>query len=71
MNREQRIYPIVFNENLLEQIHLPPPSLYSAEKVSIRQDLSIKDINRYLERFEKIYNNSSEEHFRESVGSVV
>ncbi len=31
----------------------------------------MNDINKYLERFEKIYNNSSEQCFREPVGSVV
>lgn len=60
---------------LLELIHLAPPPLYSAEKVFIKQDnqqnLSMNDINKYLERFEKIYNNSSEHQFREPVGSVV
>lgn len=79
INREQRIYPTISNDNqrkLLEQIHLPPPPLYTAEKVFIKQEsqynLSINDINKYLERFEKIYNNnSSEQHFREPVGSVV
>ncbi|CAF1014100.1 unnamed protein product [Rotaria sordida] len=78
VNREQRIYPTISNDNqrkLLEQIHLPPPSLYSNEKLSIKQDyqrnLSMNDINKYLERFEKIYNNSSEHHLGEPVGSVV
>ncbi|CAF3776442.1 unnamed protein product [Rotaria sp. Silwood1] len=78
VNREQRIYPTISNDNqrkLLEQIHLPPPLLYSNEKVSIKQDyqrnLSMNDINKYLERFEKIYNNSSEHHLGEPVGSVV
>ncbi|CAF1590950.1 unnamed protein product [Rotaria sp. Silwood1] len=78
INREQRIYPTISNDNqrkLLEQIHLPPPLLYSNEKVSIKQDyqrnLSMNDINKYLERFEKIYNNSSEHHLGEPVGSVV
>jgi hypothetical protein len=78
INREQRIYPTISIDNqrkLLDQIHLAPPGLYSAEKVFIKQDyqynLSMNDINKYLERFEKIYNNSSEHQFRESVGSVV
>ncbi len=31
----------------------------------------MNDINKYLERFEKIYNNSSEHNLREPVGSVV
>ncbi|CAF3556208.1 unnamed protein product [Rotaria socialis] len=78
VNREQRIYPTVSNDNqrtLLEQIHIPPPSLYSNEKILTKQDyhhnLSMNDINKYLERFEKIYNNSSEHHLGEPVGSVV
>ncbi|CAF1437800.1 unnamed protein product [Rotaria magnacalcarata] len=78
VNREQRIYPTISNDNrrtLLEQIHIPPPSLYSNEKVPTKQDyhhnLSMNDINKYLERFEKIYNNSSELHLGEPVGSVV
>lgn len=77
-NREQRIYPTNSNDNqrkLLEQIQLPPPSLYSNEQVSNKYDyqhtLSMNDINKYLERFEKIYNNSSEYHLGEPVGSVV
>jgi hypothetical protein len=40
INREQRIYPIISNDNqqkLLEQIHLLLPSLYSAEKVFIKK----------------------------------
>ncbi|CAF1243955.1 unnamed protein product [Adineta steineri] len=78
VNREQRIYPTITNDNerkLLEQIHLPPPPLYSAEKVFIKQDyqqnLSMNDINKYLERFEKIYNNSSESNGQEPIGLVV
>ncbi|UJR09664.1 hypothetical protein I4U23_013898 [Adineta vaga] len=78
INREQRIYPTITNNNerkLLEQIHLPPPPLYTAEKVFIKPDyennLSMNDINKYLERFEKIYNNSTEHHCQEPVGSVV
>ena len=78
INREQRVYPTMANNNqrsLLEQIHIPPPPLYTAEKVYIKPDyqqtLSINDINRYLERFEKIYNNSTENHSQEPVGSVV
>ncbi len=31
----------------------------------------MNDINKYLERFEKIYNNSSKYNFPESVGSIV
>lgn len=79
VNREQRIYPTLSNENnpqkILEQILLPPPKLYANENVFIKQDyqrnLSMNDINKYLERFEKIYNNSSELHLGEPVGSVV
>ena len=67
--REQRIYPTMSND------HIPPLPTYSSEKISIQKDyppsLSINDINKYLERFEKIYNNSSDQHFREPVGSVV
>jgi hypothetical protein len=59
----------------LDKINLPPPTLYSAEKIYIKHDhqqhLSMNDINKYLERFEKIYNNSSEQNFHEPVGSVV
>ncbi|CAF2038795.1 unnamed protein product [Rotaria magnacalcarata] len=78
VNREQRIYPTVSNDNQrkpFEGIHIPPLSLYSNEKVSIKQDYrhnwSMNDINKYFECVEKIYNNLSERHLGEPVGSVV
>lgn len=47
----------------------PQPQIYSAEKVFVKnENLSINEINKYLERFEKIYNNQSIEN---PVGSVV
>jgi len=86
-SREQRIYPTLshghlsndaqhqrrmFSHSSLDKINLP----YSSEKNSIKQDyrqrVSMTDINQYLERFEKIYNDSSsQQYLHEPIGSVV
>jgi hypothetical protein len=82
-SREQRIYPTLshndaqhqrrmFSHSSLDKINLP----YSSEKNSIQQDyrqrVSMTDINQYLERFEKIYNDSSsQQYLHEPIGSVV
>jgi len=62
----------MFSHSSLDKINLP----YSSEKNSIKQDyrqrVSMTDINQYLERFEKIYNDSSsQQYLHEPIGSVV
>ncbi len=78
-NREQRIYPIFSNNDFQHQrrnfSHLSLDKInfqYSTEKISIKQRLSMTDINQYLERFEKLYNDSSsQQYLHQPIGSVV
>lgn len=86
-SREQRIYPTLAYVNLhndyqTQRRNLSHSSLdkinlqYSLERVSIRQDsqqhLSMTDINKYLERFEKLYHDSSsQQYLHQPIGSVV
>ncbi|CAF1688842.1 unnamed protein product [Adineta ricciae] len=81
--REQRIHPTraksdtfqprrMFPHLSLERVNIP----YSCEILSAGEDcqqrLSMTDINKYLERFEKIYNDSSsQQYLHQPVGSVV
>ncbi|CAM4771720.1 unnamed protein product [Rotaria magnacalcarata] len=86
-SREQRIYPTfsyvhVNNDGQHQRRMLSHSSLdkinfqYSSDKISYRQDseqrLSMADINKYLERFEKLYNDSSsQQYLHQPMGSVV
>jgi hypothetical protein len=65
-SREQRIYPTYSNNQRKSFSHL------SLDKISVEQRLSIADINQYLERFEKIYHDSSsQQYLHQPIGSVV
>ncbi len=82
-SREQRIYPTLsyidsqHQRRVLSHLSLDKINLqYTSEKISIKQGyeqrLSMTDINRYLERFEKIYNDSSsQQYLHQPIGSVV
>ncbi|CAF2772495.1 unnamed protein product [Rotaria sp. Silwood2] len=83
-SREQRIYPTysyvnnyqhqrrILSHSSLDKINFQ----YSSEKTSFKQNyqqrLSMTDINKYLERFEKLYNDSSsQQYLHQPIGSVV
>jgi hypothetical protein len=86
-SREQRIYPALsyvhlnndsqHQRRILSHLSLDKINLqYSSQKISIKQDyeqrVSMTDINKYLERFEKIYNDSSsQQYLHQPIGSVV
>ncbi|CAF4187014.1 unnamed protein product, partial [Adineta steineri] len=83
--REQRIYPTFSRTHSdnnsqhhhhrrtsshlsLDKVNLP----YSSDKQDYEQHVSMTDINKYLERFEKIYNDSSsQQYLHQPIGSVV
>ena len=75
-----RVYPTlsyeyqrdVLSNGSLDRMHFSPPTetIY-APQAGQQSPLSMNDINKYLERFEKIYNNTAEQPFRDPVGSVV
>ncbi|CAF0919369.1 unnamed protein product [Rotaria sp. Silwood1] len=83
-SREQRIYPTysyvndyqhqrrIFSHSSLDKLNFQ----YSSEKIPFKQNyqqrLSMTDINKYLERFEKLYNDSSsQQYLHQPIGSVV
>ncbi|CAF0736102.1 unnamed protein product [Adineta steineri] len=84
-SREQRIYPTFSRTHSdnnsqhnhhrrtsshlsLDKVNLP----YSSDKQDYQQHVSMTDINKYLERFEKIYNDSSsQQYLHQPIGSVV
>ncbi|UJR36434.1 hypothetical protein I4U23_029157 [Adineta vaga] len=82
-SREQRIYPThtktdsyqqrrMFPHLSLDKINLPYPSEQLSSNDDSQQRLSMTDINKYLERFERIYNDSSsQQYLHQPIGSVV
>ena len=82
---EQRIYPTfnvnsdchyqrrILSHSSLDRINFQYPI---ERKISLKEDyqqrLSMTDINKYLERFEKLYNDSlSQQYLHQPMGSVV
>ena len=76
-----RVYPTlsydyqrdVISNGSLDRMHFSAPTettIYG-QQAGQQSPLSMNDINKYLERFEKIYNNTAEQPFRDPVGSVV